>query len=179
MSLQTRKRSLWRLSWHPQCPQPRMGNAIKDILMSIAMSWGTWRCSTKWASKPRPRYRRHQAGHVHVNLGRLWKHSDVSGDVLANVKVGKKPLSCMLTWPATSIFPASMSDATSDSTSPLDRMTLPAMWHCPSFYCLGVLDVAPSGHSFHPPKISKNPLCYTDVQTFFVMSPRVTACYTR
>ena len=97
--------------------------------MSIATSLATWRCSRKSASKPRQRYRRHQAGHLHVSLGRLQKHSNVSSDILANMNLKEKPRKSLLTCFATSLFhgstsdfPGCRSDAPSDSTSPLNRM---------------------------------------------------------
>ena len=57
--------------------------------MSIATSSGTWRCSSKWAPKPKHRCRRHEGGHIHIIFGRLQKHSDVCSDVSANMTTGK------------------------------------------------------------------------------------------
>ena len=160
--------------------------------MSINLSSATWQCLTKPTSRPRQPCRRHQGRHLDVNQGRREKHSHVFIDIRANVVLKWKPHKPLLTWHATSLFskstsdfPGSTSNATwangkikLNSTSPLERMKLSAMWHCSSSYRLGVVDVAPSWHQFQPPKITKNCPCRRDVHTFLVMSPRVTACYT-
>jgi hypothetical protein len=128
-----------------------------------------WVCPHKRSIKHTTRWCKHCVHHS-VNARCFKKHIHVMWDVQMNTLLIQKPPKSLLTRHATSSFGRSTLDfraatsyfggTTPSATSPWGRMKSIAMWHCRSLYWWCGLNVAPTWHSFWPPKSMSRHACY-------------------